>query len=130
MTSLREELIGDPEGIGYAGMTGEQIITSIHALVRPRNRTSMTHTEVLNTIVLSEFNGLAADKQENVWNVLKMGGEGLNPFGVEATIFIDAFGDSDTITALKAARVELISRVQEIGVGAVSLKTLKLESIR
>jgi len=88
----------------------------------------MTASQVANQIDVVELNALTADQQVRVWNVLHLGE--INPFGVEVTLLEDIFGPSTTITNLKTARIERISRAQEIRIGKVSLKTLKLESIR
>ena len=48
-------------------------------------------------------------------------GDNLNPFGIEATIFNNVFGASNTITALQAARIEQISRATELSLGHVKV---------
>ena len=115
MTSLREEIIGDPEGIGYAGMSGDEIVVSINALVRPRNRTSMTGREVRAAVDNEEYDALL-DPQKSQFLSL-VGSDDLDPFGLPANVIKDIFtAGSTTVTALAAARIELISRAVEIGI--------------
>lgn len=118
MSALREEITGDPEGIGYAGKTDAEVLALLTALTRERNRTSMSGSEVLNAIDSVEYLALSGTEQDKVWQVLHLGT--LNPFGVEATLLSSVFGGgSATIVALAAARKESISRAQELGLGRV-----------
>lgn len=111
---LRSELLSDPLGRGYSGMTDAQAATDLNTAYRNRNRGTMTGSEVLNAIDKAEYNALATRQQDVVWNILALGV--LNPFGVEAALFADIFGGgSTTIGALQAARVEAISRAWELG---------------
>ena len=117
---LYNEVTADPLGIGYAGMTNDQIAESLNAVTRTRNRDRMEPTEVINAMVLSEWNAVTAAKKQTIWNLLHMGS--VNPFGIEATLFIDAFGaDSATIRELARIRVQGISRAQELGLPVVAV---------
>lgn len=115
---LRNELSGDPLTRGYAGMTNEAAAVDLNTAYRTQNRTSMTGSEVLNAIVETAYNALTDAKKDRVWQVLHLGE--LNPFGVEADLLIDIFGaGSATILALQVARVESISRADELGLTRV-----------
>ena len=138
MSFLGEEVTNDPLGRGYNGpgsenlgpdpMTDQELVDSLNAVNRSRDRTSMTASEVLNAVDKTEWVALIDAERQQIWDILHMGE--VNPFGIEADLFQDIFGGSTTITALQAIRVEAISRAQELGVGVVTLKILKLESIR
>lgn len=130
MSALQEEITNDPLARGYSGFTDQQLVDSLNTVNRTRNRATMTASEVANQIDVAEFNALlAADKQE-IWDVVHIVG-GLNPFGVEATIFQNVFGGgSATIANLQAARVENISRGVEIGAGFITLKKINQEILR
>jgi hypothetical protein len=115
---LAAELSDDPLAVGYAGMTDKQAADSLNAVNRTRNKTTMTASEVLNAIVISEWNALTDAQCQQIWDVLHIGD--INPFGVEATLFIAVFGGgSATIEALAAIRQEAISRADELGFGFI-----------
>ena len=116
IAKLAAELTDDPLTRGYAAMTDEEAADSLNTVNRTRNRDTMTASAVLNAVVISEWNALTDAQRQQIWDVLHIGE--INPFGVEATIFVSVFGGgSATITALQAARLEAISRAveQEIG---------------
>ena len=115
--NLKTEVQGDPLGRGYAGMTSAQILTDLQTINRTRNKTGLNPSEVYQNIDQTEWAALNTFQQEEVWNILHLG-DPLDPFGREATRFVAIFGGgSVTITALKALRVDNISRLQQIGIG-------------
>jgi hypothetical protein len=115
---LRDELLTDSLGRGYAGMTDLQAADDLNLLNRSRNKVTMEAHEVFNSIDQTEFNALTEADKLRIFDVLHMGA--VNPFGLEAAIFVDVFGGgSTTITALQAARVENISRATELGLANV-----------
>jgi hypothetical protein len=110
-------------------MTDQQLIDSLNTADRPRNRTSMSRSEVMQAVEPSAYNALTGDDLVAFWGLLSV--ETVDPFGIGEDVMKKLFGaGSPTITALAAARVETISRAVEVGAGVVSLKTLKLQSIR
>jgi len=114
MSILSDELTNDPLNRGYAEMNDEEVAININFLDRIRNRPSMTSSEVLNAIDITEWSALTDAGQQQIWDVIHMGN--INPFGVEATIFIAVFGNgSDTIAALATIRKENVSRATELG---------------
>lgn len=118
--ALRDELINDPLGRGYSTMSDEEAADDLNSLAtgRTRNRTSMTSSEVFNSIVVSELIALTDGDRATVMSIMGFGA--INPFGREADVFISIFGGgSDTITALAAARVDAISRAVELDLGKV-----------
>ena len=111
---LKNEIETDPLSRGYSGMTDLEVANDLNTVYRTKNKTSMTGSEVLNAIVISEWTSLTADKQRTVWDVVHLGT--INPFGIEATLMISVFGaGSDTIAALADARKDDVSRASELG---------------
>lgn len=111
---LKTELTTDPLGRGYSGMSDEAAADDLNTSYRERNRDTMPSHEVFNAIDKTELNALLATVQQQIWDVLHLGT--VNPFGLEADLFVDAFGGgSATITALAAARKESITRATELG---------------
>ena len=119
MDVLKTELTTDPLGRGYAAMTDAEVAISLNTVNRSRNRASLAGTEVLNAVDATEWAGLDATQKQTVWDIVHLGT--INPFGVEATLMIDVFGaGSDTITALAAARIEAVSRAEQLGLGFIA----------
>jgi hypothetical protein len=117
---LKAEITGDPLGLGYAGMTDGQIVGSMNARTRSRNRATMSASEVLNAVVASEYTGLNTTNKGLLWDVLHLGT--LYPFGVEATLLTSVFGaGSATIAALALLRKEAVSRAEELGLEPISV---------
>lgn len=115
---LRAEIASDPLE-RYDGLTPQQIADSLNTVNRPRNRSSMTGSEVLNAVDVSEW-GTRSDVQKQViWDIVHLGT--VDPFGVEQDLLVAAFADAGgvTIAALGEARVEAISRAVELGIGQV-----------
>lgn len=111
---LWNEINTDPLTRGYSGMTDQQVADDMNTAYRSRNRTTMTASEIINSVNKAEYDALTVDEKGTFWDLLSIGD--LNPFGVEATIMVDLFGGgSTTITTLQAQRVESITRAQELG---------------
>ena len=115
---LKDEVINDPLGIGYAAMTAVQVADSLNAPTRNRNRTSMTGREVADEVVDAEYDALTDVKKSQFLSL--MAGENLDPFGLPANVIKDVFGaGSATVLALATARVEVVSRAKELGLGFI-----------
>ncbi len=124
LDALKAELTADPLTRGYSGMSDQAAADDLNSVYRSRNRATMTASEVLNSVDVSEFNALTDAVQQRIWNVLAIGT--INPFGREADLFVGAFGGgSATITALQALRVEAISRATELGLSRVREGTIQ-----
>ncbi len=128
MSVLSDEITDDPLARGYAGMTDQELVDSLNALDRQRNRTSMTGREVRAEVDDTEYDALL-DAEKGQFLALTATDD-IDPFGFAANVVKDIFPGSTTLANLQAARVETISRAVEIGLGVVSLKMLKLQSIR
>lgn len=112
--SLFNEIDLDPLGRGYSGMTDTQIAADLNTEYRTRNLERLSATEVFNAIDKSEWDLLLETHRATIFNLLHMGQ--LNPFGVEASIFVDIFGGgSTTISDLSDMRTEAVSRAAELG---------------
>jgi hypothetical protein len=116
--NLKTELVSDPLARGYSGMSNAQAATSLNTVNRSVHKTSMSGSEVLQSVVPSEYNALTAEKKDQFWGLVGIGV--LDPWGKEADVMIDIFGaGSATITALAVARIQLVSRAVELGFGRV-----------
>lgn len=116
---LKTEDQDDPLGRGYSSMTPKEFVVDINSIYRTTNKTILTGTEILNAIPKTAFQALSATDMQMVWDIIHING-GINPFGIEADLFIEIFGaGSSTITALQALRVNNISRGIELGIGIV-----------
>ncbi len=125
---LEDEIAGDPLGRGYSAMTDAELLTSLNAADRNRNRTSMTGREVKAQMDVTEYNALSDAKKQQMIELVKR--DDLDLFGLDKDILIDIFGNpSTTGTALIIARVESISRGVEIGWGVVAEKDLRMHTL-
>ena len=124
MAALKEEVTVDPLVRGYNGpgsqnsgpgpMSDQAVADDINTAYRTRDRTSMTASDILNSVDTTELAALSVAGATEFWRILGMGE--VNPFGVEATLMIDLFGvGSTTIAQLKVDRKEPISRARELG---------------
>ena len=120
-TMLKAELINDPLGRGYAGMSDSEAAADLNALTRTRARASMSGDEVFCVTAAAEFAGLT-DAKRSLW-VAFCGRDSISPAStpnVELVKWI--FGTaSETVTALSEARVEAISRATELGLPKVKI---------
>jgi len=115
MSILSDEITGDPEGLGYAAMTDLEAANAMNVVNRPRNRTSMTGSELLSNQNSADYNALSDTKKDN-WLSL-CGVDSIDPFGSAVQVVIDIWGaGSTTIANLQTARVEAVSRAQELGI--------------
>ena len=114
ITLLKSEIDSDPLSRGYSGMSNIQVADDINQKIRSRDKLSLDSSELLDSIESSALMALTGDKATRVWGVLSM--NSVDPFGIAADVFIDAFGGgSNTIITLAALRIESISRAQELG---------------
>ena len=115
---LTDEVVNDPLNRGYSTMTDREVADSLNVDDRPKNRESMTSSEIFNAIDVPEFIALADGPQANIMGLMGFGE--LNPFGKEADVFVAIFGGgSNTISALAVARVTQQSRADELGLRRV-----------
>ena len=90
----------------------------LNAVNCTKNKASMTGSEIINALDKTEYLALSDADKDRVWQVCHLGT--VNPFGVEADIFIAIFGGgSASVAALAAARKDDVSRAVELGLGFV-----------
>ena len=119
MSILSDELLNDPLGRGYSTMIDLEAADSLNIVDRPRNRELMTGSELLANTDSAEYNSLTDSKRDQ-WLSL-CGVDSIDPFGSVVQIVIQIWGGgSTTISNLQAARIILISRAQELGLGQVN----------
>jgi hypothetical protein len=94
-------------------MTDAQFQSSITTSDRTRNRTTLTGGEVKKEIDTTEFNALTAGNKQIILALVAR--DDLDPFGLDADIVQDVFGAGTTLSNLQAARVESITRAEELG---------------
>ena len=115
---LKTERVDDPLGRNYSAMTDQQLADSINAKDRTRDRTSMSAGEIMEHIDGTEFSALNNAAKARVDRVLGLGAEiVVGPGNAHNAIqeLLATFGSgSNTITALSAAREEIISRAEEL----------------
>ncbi len=118
--ALKDELATDPEGRGYAGMTDEEAAADLNTSYRSRNRTSMSGDEVFQATDATEFAGLGSGQGNSVddqahW-LSFCGRDIIDPFASANVQFVTEIfqAGSTTLTNLQAARVESITRAEEL----------------
>lgn len=124
---LRNELTTDPLGRGYVGMTDQQVFDSLIAANRTRNRTSMSGDEIrqqtsaADWAALNNGSGNSADERGQ-WLAFTANDQ-IDPFAAANVSFVQTFfgATSQTVQNLAAARVESISRLEELGINIPTL---------
>lgn len=117
---LYNEIINDPLNRGYSGMTNAQIADDLNTVYRTRNKTSMTGDEVYQQTDPAEFIAFTSDIKL-LWMSF-CARSNINPFAnANVQTVVQMFGSgSNTVANLAAARIENISRGDELGIGKVS----------
>ena len=119
MADLKDELLTDPLVRGYSGMTDPAAADDLNLIYpvspRTRNRTSMSGDQVFQSIESQAiWDGLTANQRLEFLSLC--GRDLIDPFGAANVDLVKSiFGDaSATVAALATARVENISRAQEL----------------
>ncbi len=128
--TLRDELLGDPEGLGYP-VSDQGAADLINSLTtgRTRNRVSMTGDEIAQQAVPAAYDALDDGSANNTpdvkshWLAL-CARASIDPFAsANEQLVISIFGPgSQTVLNLQAARLEPISRATELGLGVVKAR--------
>jgi len=125
---LEDEIVNDPLGRSYSAMNDADLLISLNTANRSRNRISMTGREVKAQVVVVEYNALTDAKKQQFIELTKS--DDLNLFGTDKDILIDIFGGASTTGSnLAAARIENLSRGEEIGWGVVREKDLRMHTL-
>lgn len=135
---LTEELANDPLGVGYAGMTHEQIVSSLNAPTRKQLvPTEIGNGAILETIGLAAGNALldviqAQPDFRHVRPLLEQGRIRVDSALVRATLdsLVPAVLTQAQVDSLKALAEKPCSRAEELGIGRVTAETLWNEGIR
>lgn len=117
---LKNEIDTDPLGQGYAGMTDNQLITTLNA----KNRdfwVDLTSAQMFQAIDLAELAALSVGEQARVDRVLLLTGDIKTGPGANARAeFLSTFGaGAITIQNLISLANQPIGRGQELGIGSV-----------
>lgn len=122
---LKAELANDPLSRGYSAMSNEQIVASLNEKNRNHNVESLSGQEMFYNTVTSEYGSLT-DSKKNEWLGFCGLGE-VDPFNNVVVAFVVYIfgGGSETVAALSAARVELISRAEEGGLPFVTVEDVE-----
>jgi hypothetical protein len=121
--ALRNELLNDPLGRGYSGMTLEQKITSLNTSNRPApENTHVSGADIFNAIVPSEFGSLTAANKDLVRDVFGLGDSINVSTGTNArTVLLNAFAAGTTTrTNLATLVTQTQSRASELGLPGVT----------
>lgn len=120
IAALAAELATGHPGTGAYSVDDVVATNQLNAVNRTKDKASMTGSEIINALDKTEYLALSDTDKDRIWQVCHLGT--VNPFGVEAEIFVDIFGsDSNSIAALQEARKDDVSRAIEIELGFVFL---------
>jgi hypothetical protein len=118
LQDLKDELINDPLVRGYVGMTDAQAAASLLTKNRPRNKVTLSASEIFEAIDTDEYLALSATEKDRVNIVLNLGDSiQIGPASKARAFILAAFaGAAGAITrpALAALAVEQISRATEL----------------
>lgn len=123
--TLKAELLAGHPVTGAYDADNQVAADQLNAVNRTRNRTSMSGDEIFNAAVPSEYaaldNGSGNTPDQQGLFMSFCGRTEVDPFASNNVQFItNMFGaGSGTVTALQAARVESVSRAQELGLEGV-----------
>lgn len=116
MVKLRSELVGDPLGRGYAGMSDAAALTSLRTVNRTLPRDTVPVYEVREAITLADWNGLTAAQREYL-TMLFQSDVIYNKAGNIRTALGSIFAGKTTLTNLQALQTRAVSRLEELGIG-------------
>lgn len=126
------ELTTDPLVRGYSGMTNQQAADDLNTVYRTRNKDFMTGDEIFQSTVPSEFNALdsgsgTTSDQQGHW-ISFCGRSEVDPFATANVQFVTSIfgGGSTTVSNLSTNRVENVSRTDELNLGRVEEKHVRL----
>jgi len=117
MSTLRDELLNDPLGRGYAGMTDEQAATSLNTADRTVIAQFISGSDVFNATDDAEYAALT-DAQKSAWDALCAIDQIDTSSGVAKAREAELFGaGTATRSNLVALRQSTVSRLTELGIG-------------
>lgn len=128
---LRDEIQKDPKGIGYAGMTDEEVADSLNAKTRERQTFRFSGADLINAVDQAEWNALSDAEQAEIKMLIGAGGSlDASENTTVRDIILSAFGvSSTTVQNLIDIATESISRAREIRLGE-TVRTFHVEEAR
>ena len=121
--TLHDELINDPLGRGYSGMTDSEAADDLNTVYRTITLERLDPADVYEAIDQADWTGLTTSEQSEITDILHIGtvnGLLATPGSRARTRFVAIFGgQSQTITNLLDIMTRDISRGQELGIGYV-----------
>lgn len=117
---LRDELLNDPLGLGYAGQTDQQATDTLNTENRPVDRDRVPTGEVMAAIRPGDFINVTGVPQQTYLKILL----GIDFVLLGSTNIRNALanifsGAPLTLAALAALQQELVSRGTELGIGFI-----------
>lgn len=124
MTTLRDELLNDPLGRGYAGMSDQAAADDLNTAYRTRQRETMDSAEIYENIDISEFQAKTDAQKVYVRDILGLGANvRIGASSKARMVMVSVFGGgSSTIANLADAATENISRAVELGIQPLPVK--------
>ena len=119
LADLKAELVAGHPGTGPYNVDHALAADELNAVNRTRNRASMSGDEIFQATDGTQWDALT-DAQKTQWLSL-CGRDQLDPFAAANVKVVTSIfgGGTATVIALQAARVENISRAEELGLGRV-----------
>lgn len=113
---LKNELVTDPLGRGYAAMTNAAAATSLNAPYKTLERPTLSPAEIYEAIVQSEWVALTDAQRNDIRDILNLGGAVQIDTGKRArTVLLSIFGAATTTRSRLASLVQYqIPRCVEI----------------
>jgi len=127
-TALKNELVNDPETLGYSGVTdfldvasAEADATLISAVNRPVDIQTLSASQLFEAIDQAEWAGRTADQKDDIRLVLGLGDNIQIAPGTKARdILANALsGATASLANLGALGTKNVSRGEELGLGVV-----------
>ena len=123
---LKEEIVSDPLGRGYSGMTPQQIADSLNTINRTKSVQTVSGQDIFEAIVPTEFVALTADQKNLLYAIIGMDTIRVNGTNTR-TALLSMFGVGTTTRAnLAALQTVPVSRAVELGLGIVTEKDIIL----
>jgi len=118
---ITTELSGDPLGRGYAGMNQAEKWTSLSTADRDKDIPTITGADLFNAMDPTEWAALTDTQRQTVRDIFHLSGNIDVSTGSNARTFLMNIFDagSDTRANIIAVVQTLITRLEEIGAGAV-----------
>ena len=125
MTLLSNELAGDPQALGYAGLSDAQAADLLNLKNRPYLPDRITPAQLLSALDIAEYDALALADRRIVDFALGVYGElDLSAGASLRREFFRIFGGGNTAANLMALARR--SRAEELGLGAVTRRDVAL----